>query len=491
MKSVTVMFDSLAPRFLSAYGCDWTHTPNFARLARHTATFDNSFVCSMPCIPARRDFHTGRPNFLHRSWGPLEPFDDSMPEMLKQAGVYTHLSSDHCHYWEDGGGTYHGRFNSWEFFRGQEGDPYIPDIAGLRAHSGGNTTSTPFPAHDKVNRQAIHSEADFSQAKTFRGGLDFLDRNHAEDQWMLQIECFDPHPPFLADGKYRDLYPRGGSDMDGFDWPPYGAAKQSQEEIEAVRRNYASLISMCDARLGEVLDAFDRHNLWDDTMLVVWADHGFMLGEHDAWGMCWLPYYDDAARNPLFIHDPRNPTPGARRQAIVQPSIDLAPTLLDYFDLKPTADMTGRPLGETVAEDAAVRSAAMFGIFGGHVSVTDSRYTYFRGSVRDDNQPMAQYTLMPTHMRRRFDVESLQQATLAPAFSFTKGCPVLRMPCDRAPIATSQSLHENLLFDRVADPGQTRPIKDPDLEARMVQTLRELMHAADAPAEQYDRLGLS
>ncbi|MEU4898169.1 hypothetical protein AB0B12_39895 [Streptomyces sp. NPDC044780] len=72
-------------------------------------------------MPARRELHTGRHNILHRSWGPLEPFDDSMPE-LKQHGVYTHLAGDHQHYWEDGDASYHGRYSTWEFFRGQEGD---------------------------------------------------------------------------------------------------------------------------------------------------------------------------------------------------------------------------------------------------------------------------------------------------------------------------------------------------------------------------------
>ena len=122
MKAVMVMYDSLRLDYLPCYGGKQLHLPNFERLAAHTAIFDNSYVCSMPCMPARRELHTGRPNFLHRSWGPLEPFDDSMPELLKQAGICTHLVSDHQHYWEDGGATYHTRYSSWECIRGQEGE---------------------------------------------------------------------------------------------------------------------------------------------------------------------------------------------------------------------------------------------------------------------------------------------------------------------------------------------------------------------------------
>ncbi|MBW7458915.1 sulfatase-like hydrolase/transferase, partial [Paenibacillus sepulcri] len=76
MKAIMVMFDTLNRHMLSPYGGpEWLQTPNFKRLAERTAVFDNSYVGSMPCMPARRELHTGRYNFLHRSWGPLEPFD--------------------------------------------------------------------------------------------------------------------------------------------------------------------------------------------------------------------------------------------------------------------------------------------------------------------------------------------------------------------------------------------------------------------------------
>src|SRR5512137_1676146 len=124
MKAIMVMFDSLNRRMLEPYGCDWVHTPNFTRLATKTARFNNSYVGSMPCMPARRELHTGRYNFLHRSWGPLEPFDDSAPEIRKNSGIYTHLTSNHYHYWEEGGANYHTKYSSWEISRGQEGDPW-------------------------------------------------------------------------------------------------------------------------------------------------------------------------------------------------------------------------------------------------------------------------------------------------------------------------------------------------------------------------------
>jgi arylsulfatase A-like enzyme len=98
-KAIIVMFDTLCRHYIPSYGNDWIVAPNFKRLAAQTVQFHNAYVGSMPCMPARRELHTGRYNFLHRGWGPLEPFDDSVFEILKQQHVYTHLVTDHLHYW--------------------------------------------------------------------------------------------------------------------------------------------------------------------------------------------------------------------------------------------------------------------------------------------------------------------------------------------------------------------------------------------------------
>ena len=129
MKTVLVLFDSLNRHMIGPYGGD-VPTPNFDRLAARAVTYDNHWVGSMPCMPARRDLLTGRLSFLHRSWGPVEPFDRCWPDVLFEAkDTYSHLITDHFHYWEDGGATYHNRYDSYELFRGQEGDRWVPVVA--------------------------------------------------------------------------------------------------------------------------------------------------------------------------------------------------------------------------------------------------------------------------------------------------------------------------------------------------------------------------
>lgn len=68
MRAIMLMFDTLSKDFLSNYGNDWIQTPNFDRLREKTVTFDNFYGGSMPCMPARRELHTGRYNFMHRMW---------------------------------------------------------------------------------------------------------------------------------------------------------------------------------------------------------------------------------------------------------------------------------------------------------------------------------------------------------------------------------------------------------------------------------------
>ena len=479
-----LMFDTLNRRYLPCYGNTWVHAPNFERLAERTVLFDNSYVGSMPCMPARRELHTGRLNFLHRSWGPLEPFDDSMPEILRQNGVYCHLTSDHYHYWEDGGATYHQRYSTWNFHRGQEGDRWIPHVAET------DPINYDLRTQDKINRQYMTTEEEQPQTKTVDEGLAFLDKNHDVDNWFLHIETFDPHEPFFTQEDYKALYP---DDYEGpdLDWPNYRPVDESPEEIQRCRNNYAALLSMCDANLGRVLDAMDRYNLWDDTMLIVNTDHGFLLGEHDWWAKCVQPFYGEVAHTPLFVWDPRSAKRGERRGSLVQ-TIDLAPTLLDYFGVACPPDMQGYALGATIADDTPVREACLFGIFGGQVNVTDGRYVYMRGPATQENRPLDEYTLMPTHMRALFSVEELTEAELSEPLPFTKGVPVLRIPAARRlPIPDLRlDIFDTLLFDLHTDPGQEHPLDDPEVEERMTRHLVALMQENDAPAAQYERLGL-
>ncbi|MCK4976878.1 MAG: sulfatase [Anaerolineales bacterium] len=484
MKAILIIFDTLNKRFLEY---DWVHAPNFKRLAEKTVIFDNCYCGSLMCIPARRELHTGRKNFLHRSWGPLEPFDDSAPEILKRNGVYSHLVTDHYHYFEDGGLTYHNRYNTWEIVRGHEGDawkgevkdPVIPEtVPNIRQN-------WPHWRQDWVNREYMQKEDDQPQAVTFKLGLEFIEKNHTEENWFLHLETFDPHEPYFTHQPYKDIYPHH-YDGPHFDWPPYDRTTQQPEQVEHIRFEYASLLSMCDEQLGRVMVMMDEQDLWSDTMLIICTDHGYLLGEHDWWAKNIQPWYSENAHIPLFIWDPRCGKSGERRHSLVQ-MIDLPATLLDYFGLSLPAEMQGMSLRDTIAKDSPIREAALFGIHGGHINVTDGQYVYMRAPANPENKPLYEYTLMPSHMRSLFTVEELQSIELAPPFNFTKGCRTMRV--EARPWVNAHSFG-TLLFDLKIDPEQQHAITDPDIERMMIQYLVRLMQQNDSPPEQFERLGL-
>ncbi len=83
MKVIMVLSDSLNRHYLPTYGNRWVIAPNIERFARRSVVFDNHWIGSAPCMPARRDMITGRLNFLEREWGGLEPFDIPFPHLLQ------------------------------------------------------------------------------------------------------------------------------------------------------------------------------------------------------------------------------------------------------------------------------------------------------------------------------------------------------------------------------------------------------------------------
>ena len=481
-----LMFDSLNRRMLEPYGCEWTITPNFQRLAEHSVVFDQCYAGSLPCMPARRELHTGRYNFLHRSWGPIEPYDDSMPEILQKHGIYTHLISDHQHYWEDGGATYHHRYNTWEIVRGQEGDRWKGQISEplVPEHLGRSWRQ------DLVNRSYIDCEEKQPLSQVFQLGLEFLEKNKDQDNWFLHWECFDPHEPFFTQKKYQDLYEK---DYHGplFDWPEYREVTETQEQVQHCRNEYAALLTMCDHYLGKFLDFMDENEMWRDTMVIVNTDHGFLLGEHDLWAKSVHPWYDETAHIPLFIWDPREKKQGEHRGSLVQ-GIDIPVTVLDVFGIEATKDMLGKNLRPVIERDQAVRSYALFGMHGAQVNITDGRYVYMREPL-EGNYPLYNYTQMPTHMRCLFSVDEMKTAELHPGFSFTKGTPVLKISAveDTSGDTSMKKSLGTVLYDLEKDPKQQQPIDDLKVENRMIQNMVRLMKENDAPEEQYQRLGLT
>jgi arylsulfatase A-like enzyme len=488
VRTLFVILDTVRRDFLGCHGNQWVQTPNLDRLAGSGFAFDNHWVGSLPCMPARREFMTGRPNFLDRGWGPIEPFDDILPVELRKRGVFSHLATDHYHYFELGGENYHTGFNSWDFHRGQECDPWVSlvDAPAMPAHLG------QMQPRNVANRTRQVEEEDFSGPRTVSAAMRWLEENRHSDNWLLQVELFDPHEPFYCPKKYRDLY---GDTWDGpsFDWPAYEIVKESPEAVEHVRKCYAALLTMTDHWCGRLFQKLEALGLWEDTLIVFTTDHGTMLGEREYWMKTWMPVYPEIGHIPLVIKPPRS-RGGGRIGALTQ-TADVMPTLLDYFGCPLPPHVTARSLRPLLENSAgAWREDIIFGYFGMAVNITDGRHLYMRNPVREDGGPLHAYTAMPIHWLNSWFPRSLyDKMEMGRYLGHTYNIPLYKIPqqgkAPRPRPGRPSFIGNHELYALPCTP-ESAPLQNADLEAHFAGRIIEHLKRAGAPGDHLARLGL-
>jgi arylsulfatase A-like enzyme len=499
MNTIIILADTTIRSYLGAYGNDWTITPNLDRLAARSCIFDQHWCGSAPCVPARRDFFTGRLNFLERPWGGAEAFDVLLPDILrKQAGVYSHLVTDHSFYWTPGGENYHWAFDSWVLERGQEHDVY---------HSLNQTL--PIPEHRGQwsqqyykNQMLFKTEEDFPSPRTYSRAMEWLDQNHESENFLLWVESFDPHEPFDTPQEYLDLYE---DDYEGvpYFWPAYAPCEDTPEENRHIRKRYAAALTMTDRWIGKLLDKLDEYDLRKDTMVIFTTDHGFCLGEHGYMAKNYMPAYNEVFHIPLLISLPGQTA--SRRIDTLTQTTDLFSTVLDVYGIG-TEDLPNKIHGRSLLpllrgqtpEDW--RTHLIYGYYGKSVNLTDGRHTYFRVPANEANTPLNIYASLPTTLRQYMGIQDLSDPRLVEHGRFLSWTdyPVYKIPAQNFDFKNdSQTFSvrgpyntENLLFDIQTDYEQLHPLQDPDLEQQFTEILKTELGRHDSPPEQYERLGL-
>jgi iduronate 2-sulfatase len=183
--------------------------------------------------------------------------------------------------------------------------------------------------------------------------------------FFLAVGFWKPHSPFNAPKRYWDLYERSAISPPANPRPPIGAPKlalhdsreilgafkdrpggrPTDEEVLALRHGYYAGISYVDAQIGKVLDELDRLELHKNTIVVLWSDHGYHLGEHALWAK--TSNFELDARVPLVIATPEQSC-GRRTDAIVE-LLDLYPTLADLCGLTTPGNLAGTSLRPVLA----------------------------------------------------------------------------------------------------------------------------------------------
>jgi arylsulfatase A-like enzyme len=489
---ILVLIDSLNRHHLSAYEESLVSTPNLDAFAEIAWRFDNHFVGSLPCMPARREIFSGHKEMMWRPWGPLEPYDARLPRLLEEEGYTTAIVTDHYHYWEEQANGYIQSFQGAELIRGHEKDfwrqpisvhepvpKWVENIEYWR------------PGHGRryyANVKDFRGEEDFFPAKVMTGAVGWLEENGQGSPFFLQVESFDVHEPFHVPEPYASMYGDGVGKERFTIWPPYQDTEQlakyvacaRPEELEYLSSQYYGKLTMVDRWFGELLAKLDELNLWEETMVVVTTDHGHDLGERGPFGKQY-PHYDSHANIPLFIWHPNHRGNGRAITGLTS-TVDLFATVLEGSGRAIPDHTHSSSLLPLVSGKGNGREELIYGTFGQGVCCTDGEWSIFKSP--ENEGPLYYYSSM---IFKSMDVDSVASPTSQGHYVPGADLPQWRVPVEVKPLS-----QENFLFNRAEDPKQKENLwtSEPQQRRRMIGLLEDLLADEGAPEEQYVRLGL-
>lgn len=484
MNTIFILIDTLRRDFMGFHGNAWIQTPALDHLAAEGVVFENAYLGSYPCMPARRDIWTGRYEFPWRGWGPLEPDDLDLPQLVSRAGHVSMLVTDHYHFWEKGSGNYFFDFSGAEFIRGQENDLWITDptipvkYPTNPRRLAGHAKAGSF---ERYSRNIAHfkTERDYFAPRVFQTAADWLERNRTHPDFLLVIDCFDPHEPFDPPFPYNQMY-NPGYDGDNVIWPTYGRSNLSPEELAQLRALYAGELTMTDRWLGLFLDKVRQLGLLKNSLIIVTTDHGHMFGEHGLMGKPWSAIadsnmYQEVAHIPLIIYHPEQARAGKRVPHLVQP-VDIYATVLETFGLAVPPGTHGHSLLPYLLEPGVgqpVRESACFGRFGEAINLTDGEWTLFLWPPGQENGPLNWYSKLPP----QFGAASVMGA----------------FDGQRYPVEVARGESGNALYHLPTDYAQEHSLYNerPQVASRLTRGIADFLNSVDAPPEQLVRLGLT
>lgn len=342
MNVLLITSDSMRRDFVGCYGNREIKTPKIDKLAEKGVIFDFAFTGSYPTVPARADVYTGQYVFPLHGWEPFDYAKKPLALILSEAGILTQLIGDTPHIFNNGFNYMRG-FDGWKWIRGQEVDLYKTAPRDINFPCDPSKLRTPeiYKRHLR-NTYNWRYESDRFCAQSIIAAIRWLEENYKYSPWFLDIELFDPHEPWDPPQYYIDMY---DPDYDGevIPYPKYGKADYlSEPELNHIRALYAGEITMVDRWIGNLLQYLDYLGIREDTTIIFWADHGFLLGEHGLIGKGLNPLYNEMIRIPFIISYPGG-LKGLRCNAFVQPC-DITATILDIYKLPIPSDIHGRSL---------------------------------------------------------------------------------------------------------------------------------------------------
>lgn len=349
-----IAVDDLRPA-LGCYGDATAHSPNIDRLAERGMVFDRAYCQQAVCSPSRLSLMTGRRPDTIRVWDlathfrAAAPNAITLPQHFKNRGYFTRSI----------GKIYHGSGKP-------SSDPPSWSVPAQFDEVRDPKVRYALPRNlQKSGLKRAASEAADVPANTYIDGIvcehavNAISRLAEQRRpFFLAVGFRKPHLPFCAPKKYWDLYqraaipgpvsveyPRGApewatrswKELEGYTDIP-GDGNLPKSKIAELRHGYYACVSFVDDMVGRLLTALDECDLSKNTVVVLWGDHGFHLGEQGLWAKA--NNYELSTRVPLIIATPAQPRTHGRTDALVE-LVDVFPTLTDICGLQAPVGVEG------------------------------------------------------------------------------------------------------------------------------------------------------
>ncbi len=363
-----ICIDDLKPA-IGCFGDPLALTPNIDRLAARGVLFESAYCNQAVCSPSRNSLMTSlRPQTLGIYDLPTN-FRKSAPEAVTVAQQFR----QHGYHTEGLGKILHTGHGNQEDEASWSVPHWRPKATSYALKE---STANPRKRSDGSNRGAATEHADVPD-DTYADGQIAAEAVHRleaaaktpDKPFFLAVGFLKPHLPFVAPQRYWDLHDPAALALPGITAAPEGAPSYaptaggelrsysgipakgdlSDELTRHLIHGYYAAASYTDAQIGRVLDALDASGLADNTIVVLWGDHGWHLGDHGMW--CKHTNYEQAARIPVIVSVPGGLS-DVHTNSLIE-TVDIYPTLCELADVPVPAGLDGKSFAPVLKDPAA------------------------------------------------------------------------------------------------------------------------------------------
>ncbi len=353
-----VAVDDLRPE-LGCYGHKTILTPHIDRIAKEGMVFLRAYCQQAVCSPSRSSLMKGARPDTTKVWDLVTHFRDAMPT---QPTVAEHFKNN-GYFVQGMGKIFHGGYDdprSWSVpWQTPQAVTYA-SAASERRNLAAAGAKKKMGARGPAYESAEVPDNTYRDGKTAELAVATLRELSKKSQpFFLAVGFSKPHLPFIAPKKYWDMYDPREIKLASNPYHPKGAPSYAltnsgelrnyvgipaegpmpDDLARKLKHGYYAAASYMDAQLGKVLDELERLGLRKNTIVVLWGDHGWKLGEHGEW--CKHSNVENDANAPLVLSAPGMKEAGKRTRALVE-FVDIYPTLAELAGLGLPGHLEGR-----------------------------------------------------------------------------------------------------------------------------------------------------